>query len=190
MRISAFVTVLLAFAAQAAFAQSFNSFQGAQFSGLTVSPGVVGGTDYTVSLATGATMLYLGNTYHINNVFGFYVLGAGNSLSTDPGTTQNGWDANTATVGGGVIGGWEGNPADSRPPGNGLLPGATPLSFSFASLAGADASDTFGFHLRVDEQLPNGGNTGFFTPVPEPTPLALFAIGGIGLLARRRRKSA
>ena len=109
-----------------ASAQSYSSFHnaGPTFVDVTVS-GV--NPTYTVSIGATPTVTLAGNTYNIQDVFGFWVLGV------DPGTATNAatgvWSPNNNNAGPNWIFGWSTNP-------NTGLTANTSKSFTFASLTG------------------------------------------------------
>lgn len=158
-----------------AMAQSRSSFLVSDGLGsLTITQ--EGALGYRVDLGAAPTMTYLGVTYTVNSVFGFWAL---SDLDNDfGGTTSFGtWDAHESLAGSGGITGWKTNPNQGIEPGESLL-------FTFDSLTLADVA-SFGMHIRVNETLPTGGNTAYFT-VPGPASLSLLSAAAI-VMPRRRR---
>ena len=181
-RTSRFVTAAAALlmVAGAASAQSRSSFQNLDgLGGVTVSsPDEL---NYTVTVALAPTIVFGGNLYHINSVFGFWVLSDDDNLTpahvafNDPDGVN--WGINDNNGGAGGIAGW------STTPPTGITPGDEPVTFSFTSLSGS--IEHLGMHIRVNETLPGGGNTAFFV-IPTPGAAALLGLGG--LVATRRRR--
>lgn len=158
-----------------AMAQSRSSFLTSDSLGsLTITQETA--TRYRVDLGAAPTMTYLGVTYTVNSVFGFWGL---SNLDNDfADTTSFGtWDAHENLAGSGGISGWKTNPNQ------GIGPGGS-LAFTFDRLVASDVA-TWGMHIRVNEQLPTGGNTAFFT-VPTPGSLALLGLGAVAMPRRRR----
>lgn len=174
MRKTLFVLVTAGIAAGSAQAQSYSSFQSAASTGLDVT--FVSEDTYTVSLGASPTLTFQNVTYNITDVFGFWALSTGGSNFAD--TSDFGvWDAQENLASGGSISGWKTNPN------SGIEPSGSQV-FKFDSLTESAVSN-WGFHIRVDGQLPSGGNTAYFT-VPAPGALALAGVGGF-LAVRRRR---
>lgn len=158
-----------------AHAQSRSSFLSLDaLSGLTITQDT--SVKYTVQLGAAPTLTYLGVTYTINSMFGFWAV---SNLDNDfADTTSFGtWDAHESLSGTGGISGWKTNPNQ------GTVPGGS-QSFTFDRLVAADVA-TFGMHLRTNEQLPTGGNTAYFL-VPAPGPAALLGLSAL-VMPRRRR---
>ncbi len=167
-----------AFASSCVFAQSISSFQNVtSMDGINVTK--LTSTSVKLSLAAGASFVYLGNTYTVDRVFGLWALDMNDDM-TASGSAQNAWsfDSNYASTGG--IAGWKTNPNQGQAP-------ASSQTFNYASLAGT--VEGFGAHIRTVQNLPGGGNTAYFkvAALPEPSSAALIAIGGIGMLIRRRK---
>jgi hypothetical protein len=178
IRFVASVAALLTLAGVAS-AQTRSSFLDADsISGVTVtSPD---GLDYEVAVSLAPILVYQSNIYTINSVFGFWVLSDDDDLSPVNANFVDGdgatWNANNSNSGAGGIAGWDTNPN------TGLTPGQS-LHFIFSSLGGT--VETYGFHIRVNETLPNGFNTAFFT-IPTPGAAALLGLGGLAATRRRR----
>jgi hypothetical protein len=73
----------------------------------------------------------------------------------------------------------------------------TQFSATLSGLPGGGVSGRFAFHYDVPGGGPSGANSDFigidlasYTPVPEPTSLALVGVGATGLIWRRWRKKA
>lgn len=167
-------------AAGRASAQSANSFLNADhLSGLTLTQ--QDAKTYRLEVSGTPTMSYLGVTYHINSVFGLWAIsGADNDFAETSDFSV--WDDSENFAGAGGIVGWKTNP-------NSGLEAGEQKSFQFDRISANDVS-RFGFHIRVDESLPNGGgNTAYFSrSIPAPGPLA--ALGLSSLALNRRRRSA
>lgn len=154
-----------------ASAQSVNSFNYAQISGVSVNR-----TGNQIQLVVGPapTITWNSATYNVTEAFGVWALDDNNDMS-GTGTNQNGWTFDS----GNGIRGWKTNPN------NGFINNT--LTFNYTTLTGT--VEDFGFHLRVAGSFPGGGNTAYFRPVPEPASLAALGLGAIGLIGRRRRRS-
>jgi len=167
-----------------ALAQSWSSFNGvSSIVGVTVTP-AMGPNTFTVSLASsGAHITYNGTDYAITQVFGVYALtGGGGTISATEGAgTPAGWSFDLKNNGGGGMAGWEG------PSNNVRINAGQSKSFTFATLSG---NTDQGFHLAFAGNTPFG-QTAFIkaNPVPEPTTMLGLAIGGLGLIARRRKNA-
>ncbi len=131
---------------------------------------------YRVDVGAAPTLSYLGVTYTVNSVFGFWALSDVDNDHADT-TSFGDWDASENLSGAGGISGWK------TTPNKGIPVGGT-LTFTFDRLTLADVS-SFGMHIRVNETLPMGGNTAYFT-VPTPGSLALMSVAAV-VLPRRRR---
>jgi hypothetical protein len=166
--------------AGAASAQSRSSFLLADnLGGVTVSsPDTL---DYTVTESLAPTLLIGSTIYHINSIFGFWVLSDDDDFSVtnsnflDPDGVS--WGTDNSNSGAGAIAGWDTNPN------TGITPGDEAVLFHFTSLSGS--IEHLGMHIRVDETLPGGGNTAFYV-VPAPGAAALLGLGGIAAIRRRR----
>ncbi len=166
--------------AGAASAQSRSSFQLADaVGGVSITPS--GLLDYTVTESLAPTLLFGGNLYTINSIFGFWVLSDDDNLTPVNPNFLDGdgatWGTSNNNGGAGGIAGWATNPN------TGITPGQS-VAFSFSSLAGS--VEGLGLHIRVNETLPGGGNTAFFV-VPTPGAAALLGLGGLTATRRRRR---
>lgn len=168
----------LAVSAGVASATTRSSFSDAGISGITVTH--QSGLSYLVTVDTNPT-LTIGNTsYAITDLIGFYALS--NTADFNPlfSLSAQGFfadDSSNASTGG--TQGWRSNPN------KGVLPGGS-KTFTFDGLDTAH-NEQWGFHFRVDGTLPNGGNTGSFTPkVPAPASLAVTGLAGLVALRRRR----
>lgn len=158
-----------------AMAQSRSSFLPSDgLGGLTITQETA--AQYRVDLGASPTLTYLGTTYTVNSVFGFWAL---SNLDNDFGgtTSFDVWDAHENLAGSGGITGWKTNP-------NSGIEASGSETFLFDSLSLADVA-SFGMHIRVNETLPTGGNTAYFT-VPTPGSLALMSVAAV-VLPRRRR---
>lgn len=164
----------------AASAQSISSFNAADISGISV---LQSGNQITLSVDSGASLTYLGNTYNVTDVFGVWAMdfGPGATLNAS-GSNQGVWNFNSSTNASGNIFGWKTNPN------TGVTPGGTQV-LNYSSLSGS--IDDFGYHIRVDGNLPGGGNTAYFyhEAVPEPASLILLGGAAAGILAQRRKKA-
>lgn len=131
---------------------------------------------YRIDVGAAPTLTYLGVTYTVNSVFGFWALSDVDNDHAD--TTSFGvWTADENLSGTGGISGWKTNPNQGIPVGGSQL-------FTFDRLDVADVAG-FGMHIRVNETLPVGGNTAYFT-VPTPGPVALLSAAAL-VMPRRRR---
>ena len=160
-----------------ALAQTRSSFQDAdEIGGIQVS--LITGLTYQVSLSNNPQLKIGSTIYDITDVFGFWALSDDIDLSGS--TSGFGvWDSKVSNSGTGGIVGWKTNPN------TGITPGGS-QNFTFGSLAVGDV-DHWGFHIRVDGTLPNGGNTAYFTDVPAPGAATLAGLGLV-VAARRRRR--
>ncbi len=167
------VASVLALAGSAS-AQTFSSFQQVPITGISVQN--TGLLQYKVTLNAGAKVNVGGNDYDITDIFGFWALSSDIDLSGS--TTSFGlWGAHQSNAGTGGIVGWKTNPNTGITVGN-------DETFTFDSLATGDV-DFWGYHIRVDGQLPFGGDT-FFAYVPTPGAIGVFAMAGLAGLRRRR----
>ncbi|NUQ52968.1 MAG: hypothetical protein HUU19_09765 [Phycisphaerales bacterium] len=160
-----------------ALAQTRSSFQDADLIG-GVQVQLITGLTYKVSLSNHPQLKIGATYYNITDVFGFWALSDDIDLSgsTSSFGVWSDWNKNSGT--GGIVG-WKTNPN------TGITPGGS-QNFTFDSLAVGDV-DHFGFHIRVDGTLPNGGNTAYFTDVPAPGAATLAGLGLV-VAARRRRR--
>jgi hypothetical protein len=167
-----------------ASAQNFGSFFNVtSISGITVTPGL-GTTPFTVSLLPGASLVYLGNTYAIDQLFGVYALRAGGSLTATSGTAPANWDFGTHSNANGSVAGWDANANGDR------FNQGQGGTFAFGTLNTADVTG-IGFHVQFAGSMPLGQTayvSGPLLPVPEPCTLAVLSIGA--MLGLRRRKRA
>lgn len=173
---------LLALVSATAMSQSRSSFfDVSSITGVTLSSANAGKT-WTLGLGAAPTVIYLGETYQVTDLFGFWLLDNDEDLSATGGA-QNGWAYNENYSGTGGIAGWKTNPN------SGLTPGSTPLSFTFGTLVGE--KERVGYHMRFDRNFAStGGNTAYVSaaPVPEPGTLTVL-FGAAALLVRRKRRS-
>lgn len=174
---------LLALVSATAMSQSRSSFHNvASITGVSVTSSNAG-KSWTVGLGSSPTVVSLGQTYQVTDLFGFWLLDNDDDLGAAAGN-QNGWAFNDNYSGSGGIAGWKTNPN------RGLTPGSTPLTFTFGTLVGQ--KEQVGYHMRFDRNFAStGGNTAYVTaaPVPEPGTLTVL-FGATALLARRKRRRA
>ncbi len=166
-----------------ASAQNFGSFTGVtSISGITITPGL-GTTPFTLSLLPGASLVYLGNSYAISQVFGIFALRAGGSLTATSGSAPANWDFGTHNNANGSIAGW-----DANANGNRFNIGDSGV-FSFGTLNTADVTG-IGLHVQFAGSMPLGQTAYVSGPfaTPEPCTLAVLSIGA--MLGLRRRKRA
>lgn len=164
-------------AAGRASAQSANSFLNADhLSGLSLTQ--EDAKTFRLEVTGSPTMSYLGVTYHINSVFGLWAISSTESDFAE--TSDTGvWDDTENFAGAGGIVGWKTNP-------NSGLEAGEQKTFQFDRLSSNDVA-RYGFHIRVNETLPSGGNTAYFTrSIPAPGSLAMLGLGGL-VVPRRRR---
>ncbi len=155
-------------------AQSISSFHVAGISGISV---LRSGNQITLNVGSAPTLQLGSNSYAVTEVFGVWALDDNGDMSATNGD-QSGWKKSINFAGTGGIAGWKTNPND------GLINGSQ--VFTYGSLTGS--VESFGYHIRVSGNLPGGGNTAFFRPVPEPGTLA--ALGaGVALMGRSRRRN-
>lgn len=174
---------LLACCAGFSVAQSYSSFTGVtSISGVTITPGL-GTTPFTVSLLPGASLVYLGNTYAIDQLFGVYALRAGGSLTASSGSAPTNWTFGTHSNANGSVAGWDANANGDR------FNQGQGGTFAFATLNAADVTG-IGFHFQFVGSMPLGQTafiTGPLLAVPEPCTLAVLSIGTALSLRRRKR---
>lgn len=168
-------TLTMLTTAALASAQSISSFSFAQINGVDV---IRTGNSIVLDVALAPTLTFNSTTYTITDVFGVWALDDDDDMTASV-SSQNGWNASTNFAGTGGIAGWKTNPN------SGLVAGQA-LTFLYNSLNGT--VEDFGYHIRVDGNLPGGGNTAYFRqePVPEPATLSAVALG-LGALLRRRK---
>jgi hypothetical protein len=70
------------------------------------------------------------------------------------------------------------------------IPGSPDFDLELAFTGGSLTSDTSYFDFNFTGQLGTAGNVVNIAVVPEPATLSLLVLGGVGLLGRRRRRSA
>ncbi len=161
------------------FAQSRSSFQDVSlFDGINISNTSM--LDWTVTLSATPKVTYLGHTYTVTDVFGFWLLDDNNDFSAT-GTNPGLWSFHSNYAGTGGIAGFKTNPN------TGITPGLA-QSFHFNSITGQ--AEGRGIHVRFAENLPGGGNTIYLKDpgaVPEPATLAVLGGGLVAFLKRRRR---
>ncbi len=173
--------VLLGGVANATTRSSFldvNSLTGITFNS------TFGGLSTIVSVGANPTFTSGGNTYHITGIIGFYALSSTNDLTVaNSGFTGNfgPWSTDNSNSGPGGIAGWRSNPN------NGITLNHSE-TFTFTALS-STLVDGVGFHVITQELFPGtSGNTGSIATVPEPAAFAIFGIGIVGFVGRRRKK--
>jgi hypothetical protein len=172
----------------AAGAQSASSFQPVSLTGITATETAPG--KFSVSFAsTGASMVYNGQTYQLESVFGFYqVAKSGKFTAAEDKSKPSNWSFKGLS-GNKTVTGWSNNSKS-----NSLTAGET-FNYEFKKLTATSGAEVVtGYHVRVFGHLPGGSDTLFVTgvppvaPVPEPASMAVL---GLGLLAiRRKRRNA
>lgn len=168
--------VALAIAGHAS-AQSANSFLNpSSLSGLSLTQ--QDPTTFKLAVSASPTITYLGVTYHVNSVFGVWAL-SGNDSDFAETSDFGDWSDNENFAGTGGIVGWKTNPND----GVGVNQNET---FEFDRISLSSVSG-FGYHLRVSEPLPGGGNTAYFRSIPAPGSAALFGLTAFAVGRRRFR---
>lgn len=167
----------VAMASSQALAQSRSSFLNvASINGIVVTPLSV--DEFQVSLGSGATFAFAGNSYRITDIIGFWALS--NDGNLDGSTSNFGtWRNNKNNAGTGGILGWRADNANVGIHVNGST------VFKFDSLK-PEQIDQWGFHVRIDGTFPGtSGNTGHITV---PAPMTLGAAGMALILAPARRR--
>lgn len=129
----------------------------------------------TTSVESVCCFEYLGSTYTINSVFATFLLDDNDDLLAT-GENQSGWRFHANTSGPGGIFGWHINPNQ------GLATGQ--IIHDFNGLTGTP--EGYGYHVRVNELLPDGTNSAYVTIVPEPAGLAVLSLGFLALIRRKR----
>ena len=125
-----------------ATAAAWNSFLPASFAGIQVAPALTGGTTaYELAVEPGAQIILGVDTYHVNWIQAYYVVGETSStvFTATEGTTSTGWSWESKSAGG-QIAGWHGTG------GNRLYPGQT-MSFTFAEFETPDGGVLSGIHV-------------------------------------------
>jgi hypothetical protein len=162
--------------AGASFAQSRSSFQLVDsINGVTVTESN-NGLRFLVAADANPFVVFNGQSYRITDIFGFWALSNDDDLivrNSDIGV----WRTRNNNSGPGGIGGWSTNPNTGIRPNQSFVFDFEQLSF--------DRVEQFGFHLRVDGQLPDGSDT-FYATVPEPASMTALALGLATMLRRRR----
>lgn len=155
-------------------AQSRSSFQTpTAMTGVSVNK--LDSTNFSVSLAAGATMTIGGTTGQITDIFGFWALDDDNDLS-GTGSDFGVWNYNENYSGTGGIVGFNTNPNTGITQGNSQ-------TFHFNSLEGT--VEGYGVHIRLANS-----NTLYTAvignAVPEPASFAILGLGVFGLIRRKR----
>lgn len=187
-RLFALAAISLATAAGTASATTYSSFlTGTTINGISITPPVVSpNLSFTVTLAaatpTPGSFTYLGNTYTITDIIGFYLLAPGYNDPTQPALVTIGNFADDSdSHSPGSISGWRSNPNQ------GITAGGSTV-FTFPSIDYAHYTQ-IGFHVRISGTFPGTtGNTGNITGTLVPTPgaAALLGLGGLAISRRRR----
>jgi hypothetical protein len=180
--IGVFALALVAGAAQATTRSSFLDVDSiVQVTPITSNTGLT----YTVSLGSNPTFSVGGHTYAITDLIGFYVLSDDTDFSVlSPLATVNSpgpFSDDSTNSGPGGVAGWKSNPNSGIAAG-GVQTFTLPANFAVSEI------DRLGFHVRINGTFPGTtGNTGNITgPIPAPGACAMFAVGGIVALRRRR----
>ena len=169
---------------------SWDSFDEAIFSGITVTEGSsTAPYDFILSLGSAPTVTVGGTTYEVSWIQGFYFLGKDSTTTfnaVDAGTSGWNWSTKPPNSEPYSIAGWGATGAGDR------MYADSSKTFSLSEFDGQD-STVYGLHLGY-------GNTEMFVtrhfkgdvPVPEPTSLLAIAtgLGGLATFVRRRRKQA
>jgi hypothetical protein len=165
----------------AAVAQSRSSFLEVQnLTGITVTEN--NPLSYTVTVGSDPGYTLNGQSFEIQDVFGFWALSDDQDLAVTTHDLLN-WRDHVNNSGTGGIAGW------FTPPPQGLTYGES-FTFTFDSLS-ASLVDRFGFHVRLEgtngQTLHITGGGGGGNVVPGPAAVVPFLLGGISALRRRRR---
>ena len=173
-----FILALALGAVAFAPAQSRNSFQ--LVSGLAGLTSSLNGLTLDTALSSNASFVLNSQQYFITDVFGIWLLDDNDDFSAS-GLDIAQWNAHSNLSSTGGIAGWKTNPN------TGLTPGQS-NSLTFTSITGQ--AESYGYHVRIDGQLPGGSNTLYIqgAAVPEPASLAALGIGAAALTRRRKRK--
>lgn len=163
----------------AAVAQSRSSFLDVQnLTGITVIEN--NPLSYTVTVGANPTYMLNGQTFGIQDVFGFWALSDDQDLMVTSHDLMN-WRVRNNNAGTGGIAGF------FTPPPQGLTYGES-FTFTYDSLS-ANMVDRFGFHVRLEgtngQTLHITGGDG--NVIPGPAALVPFLLGGISALRRRRK---
>jgi len=172
------LSITLATAVSASImAQDRTSFE--LISGLSGLTSSLTGLNLQTSLSPGAQFVYQSQIYAVTDVFAIFLLDDNDDFVAT-GVNQDVWTYHDNYSFTGGIAGWHTNPN------TGLAIGQQ-VTHSYLSLTGTP--EWFGYHVRVTPILPNEEDTIYIVAgaVPEPTGLAVLALGGLALFNRRRR---
>lgn len=187
-----------AIAASAPSASAFSErvIWGVDWSPAAFTPGLL---DYTLTLHTGAGLLFGGYEYRITQVWGFYAVNKTGSSANDfvaGGVASGDWSwGQKASSAGLSVAGW-GNPSKKEAL---ITPASGSVSrvFRFDEFTYSGATPLPGLHVSVyvPEGMPSpfgSGNTGPIIPkaVPEPGALLSLCVGMTGLAGSIRRGRA